>query len=196
MLFSLNLKRAAATIADVGALTGCATIIEGTSQEIMVVTNPPGASCVLEREGQQIAVIGVTPAATLIKKTKHDITIKCHKAGFEEAMFLDHSGLASGAVAGNVAADLLLTAGLSSIIDSASGADNKYDSPVNITMIPSSAMPAAAVAPAAAAPVAAAAAPAPAAASAAPAATIPPGTIASTPVADDKPAKPAKPAAH
>jgi hypothetical protein len=123
----------------------------------------------------------------LIKKTKHDITIKCHKAGFEEAMYLDHSGLASGAVAGNVAADLLLTAGLSSIVDSASGADNKYDSPVNITMIPSSAMPAAAVAPTATAP---------ATAASAPAATIPAGTVASTPVADDKPAKPAKPAAH
>ena len=100
-----------------------------------------GASCVLEREGQPIATISTTPGSVLIRKTKYDITIKCRKEGFEEAMYLDHSGLASGSVAGNVAADLILTAGLSSIVDSASGADNKYDSPVNITLIPSSAMP-------------------------------------------------------
>ena len=33
----------------------------------------------------------------------------------------------------NVTADLLLTAGVSSIVGSASGADNKYDSVVNLT---------------------------------------------------------------
>src|SRR6185436_8032262 len=119
--------RGCAAIAAVFALTGCATIIEGTSQEIMVVTNPSGASCVIERQGQAIAAIPSTPSAALIKKTKYDILIKCKREGFEEAVFMDHSGLASGSVAGNVAADLILTAGLSSIIDSASGADNKYD---------------------------------------------------------------------
>jgi hypothetical protein len=102
----------------------------------MVSTNPAGASCVLEREGQPIATIPATPGTALIKKSKHDITIKCSKDGFETATYINNSGLASGSVAGNVAADLLLTAGLSSIIDSASGADNKYESPVNITLIP------------------------------------------------------------
>ena len=182
----------AALGAAVVALSGCATIIEGTSQEIMVVTNPPGATCVLEREGQAIASISSTPSAALIKKTKHDIMIRCNRPGFEEAVFLDHSGLASGSVAGNVAADLLLTGGLSSIIDSASGADNKYDSPVNITMIPKSAMPMAS----APAPVPATTPAASTSAAQAPAASgVPAGTIASTPVADEKPAKPAKPAA-
>jgi hypothetical protein len=117
------------------ALSGCATIIEGTSQEILVSTNPSGANCTLEREGQVIGSIPSTPSAILIKKSKHDITIKCSKEGFETAIYINDSGLASGSVAGNVAADLLLTAGISSIIDSASGADNKYESPVNITLI-------------------------------------------------------------
>jgi len=107
----------------------------------LVSSNPAGAACVLEREGQPIATVPATPGTALIKKSKHDITIKCKKDGFEEATYLNNSGLASGSVAGNVAADLILTAGLSSIIDSASGADNQYESPVNITLIPKNAAP-------------------------------------------------------
>lgn len=71
-----------------------------------------------------------------MKRRKYDITVRCKKEGFQEAVFVNNSGLASGSVAGNVAADLLLTGGLSSIVDSASGADNQYESTVNITMIP------------------------------------------------------------
>lgn len=148
------------------ALSGCATLLEGTSQEILVSTNPSGATCTLEREGQTIATIATTPSAALVQRRKHDITIRCKKDGFQEAVYINNSGLASGAVAGNVAADLLLTAGLSSIVDSASGADNQYESTVNITMIPSAAIP-----------VTATPVPAPA-----------PTTMA--PVADDKPKKP------
>lgn len=139
----MNSKLLFATGFAVLGLGGCATIIEGTSQEILVSTNPSGASCVFEREGQNIGTVPVTPGALLIKKSKHDITIKCSKEGFETATYINDSGLASGSVAGNVAADLLLTAGLSSIIDSASGADNKYESPVNVTLIQMQAKPAA-----------------------------------------------------
>src|SRR5262249_53385473 len=39
-------------------------------------------------------------------------------------------------IAANIATDLVLTLGVSSIIDSADGADNKYDSAVNITLLP------------------------------------------------------------
>jgi len=137
-MLKLGTLAALSTALLAGALAGCATIIEGTSQEILVTTNPSGASCVFEREGQPIGTIATTPGTLLIKKSKHDITIKCKKDGFEEATYVNDSGLASGAVAGNVAADLILTAGLSSIIDSASGADNQYESAVNITLIPAS----------------------------------------------------------
>jgi uncharacterized protein YceK len=146
-------------------LPGCATLLEGTSQEILISTNPAGAACTLEREGQTIASVPVTPGAALVQRRKHDITIKCKKDGFEDAVFINNSGLASGAVAGNVAADLLLTAGLSSIVDSASGADNQYESTVNITMIPR----------AAAAPT-----------------TTPPTPVVSAPVVDEPKTKPKK----
>ena len=113
------------------ALSGCASVIEGTSQEIVVNTNPPGADCALNREGAVIARINPTPAGATIKKTKHDITISCQLAGYQPATHLNNSG-AAGATFGNI----VLGGGIGWAIDSASGADNKYESPVNITLVP------------------------------------------------------------
>lgn len=122
------MKKIIALLALVAA-TGCSSVIEGTSQEIMVNTNPAGAACKLEREGAVIANIPETPAATTIKKTKHDITIRCNKPGYEEATYLNHSG-----AAGVAFVNVIWWPG--AIVDSAAGADNKYDSPVNITLVP------------------------------------------------------------
>jgi hypothetical protein len=125
----------AAALAAASSLSACASIFEGTSQEISVVTNPPGAVCVFDRQGYEVGRVQSTPGTANIRKSKYDITIKCDRAGFAQAQYLNHSGT-TATIAGNVAADLVLTAGLSSIVDSADGADNKYDSAVNITLIP------------------------------------------------------------
>jgi hypothetical protein len=112
-------------------LMGCSSIIEGTSQEILVNTNPAGANCVFEREGNVIARVSETPGGATIKKTKYDITVRCSKAGYQEATYLNHSG-AAGATFGNIVAG----GGIGWAIDSASGADNKYDGVVNLTLSP------------------------------------------------------------
>jgi hypothetical protein len=117
------------------ALSGCASITEGTSQDIAVNTNPAGASCVFERQGMNIGTIASTPATLNVPKRKYDILIRCNKPGYQEGTYLNHSGV-TAVIAANVATDILLTAGLSSIIDSSTGADNKYDSAVNITLVP------------------------------------------------------------
>jgi hypothetical protein len=118
-------------------VAACATITGGTTQEIMVTTNPADARCVFEREGQPIGTIESTPGTLLVRRLKEDIMITCEKEGYQTANFHNNSGLNSGAVAANVATDLLLTLGVSSIIDSASGADNQYESSVNLTLAPS-----------------------------------------------------------
>ena len=119
----------------VSPLPGCATLLEGRSQEITVITNPPSAQCVFKRQNKPIGSIDKTPGTLLVKKSKYDIIIKCTKNGYQDATYLNHSGL-NPAIAGNIAADLILTLGVSSIFDSASGADNKYKSDVNITLLP------------------------------------------------------------
>jgi hypothetical protein len=112
-------------------MSGCSSVIEGTSQEIVVNTNPAGANCSLDRQGVSIARINPTPGAATIKKTKYDITIVCKKDGYQDATYMNKSGSA-GATFGNI----VLGGGIGWAIDSAAGADNKYDSPVNITLVP------------------------------------------------------------
>lgn len=97
----------------------------------MVNTNPSGANCEFVRQGNVIARVSQTPGGATIKKTKHDITLKCQKDGYQEATYLNHSG-AAGATFGNI----ILGGGIGWAIDSASGADNKYDGVVNITLVP------------------------------------------------------------
>lgn len=116
-------------------LTSCATINGGTTQEITVVSNPADARCVFEREGQPIGSIERTPGTLLVRRLNEDIEIICSKEGFEDAHFLNESGYSS-MIAANVATDLILTLGVSSIVDSASGADNEYLGTVNITLVP------------------------------------------------------------
>jgi hypothetical protein len=112
-------------------LSSCSSIIEGTSQEIIINTTPAGADCSLERQNISIARVNPTPGSTIIKKTKYDIMIRCNRTGYQEATYFNKSGSA-GATFGNIAAG----GGIGWAIDSASGADNKYDSPVNITLVP------------------------------------------------------------
>src|SRR5579872_4330838 len=94
--------RAAAAFAALGvALSGCASVIEGTSQIITVNTNPAGASCTLNRNPEGVIGQLTAPAGVTIKKTKYDITIKCNAPGYQEATYLNHSG-AAGATFGNI----------------------------------------------------------------------------------------------
>lgn len=106
------------------ALPGCAIAGGDASQDITVVTDPPGASCVLEREDQQISTIANTPGIANVSKSENEITIKCDKPGFQQAQHLDQPRLKG-------------SAGIAYfIIGFSSNSDYDYDSPVNITLTP------------------------------------------------------------
>ncbi|HEX3486534.1 MAG TPA: hypothetical protein VHT51_15845 [Micropepsaceae bacterium] len=122
------------TVALVG-LTGCVSVFEGTSQDISIVTNPVGAVCNVEQDGRHIATVLGTPGTITVRKSKYDLMITCARIGFQNAAYVNHSGV-SAAIAANIATDLLFTGGIASIVDTVDGADNKYDSVVNISMIP------------------------------------------------------------
>lgn len=135
---------AAGLVPAVFCLAGCVSVFEGTSQEITVVTNPAGVHCAFQRkDGKDMGNISATPGTLSVRKSKHDLTITCNKDGYQQAVYLNHSGVSS-VVAANIAVDLLLTAGISSIVDSANGADNHYDPVVNMSLTPVLAAPAAA----------------------------------------------------
>jgi hypothetical protein len=145
-----------------------------------VNTNPNGADCGLYRQNMRIATVQNAPGSALIEKTKHDIWIVCVKPGYQMATFYNHSG-AAGATFGNI----ILGGGIGWAIDSASGADNKYESPVNITLVPN--MPGQVDGPATLPPTFTGASPPPAAPQTAPGSTGPQ----TTPASSTTPGKPA-----
>lgn len=112
-------------------LGACSTIIEGRTQQVFVSTNPPGADCGFYRQGLKIATLQNTPGSALVEKTKHDMWIVCVKPGHQQAAYFNHSGVASATVG-----KLILGGGIGWIVDSATGSDNRYDSPVSITLVP------------------------------------------------------------
>jgi len=114
------------------AVSGCASILEGTTQEISVSTDPPGAECGFYREeGLRIATVQRTPGSALVKKTKADIWIVCAKPGYQQAVYFNHSGAALANVVGGI-----FTLGISTAVDSSTGAGNEYQSPSNVVMVP------------------------------------------------------------
>jgi len=117
-------------------LAGCSSIVEGSSQEIAVNTTPPGASCSLNRDGEKIATIDKTPGSVTVEKTKNDITVICELDGYQKNDVVNQSGTAA-ATFGN----LLLGGAVGWAIDSATGSDNKYDSPLTIALTPNPAGP-------------------------------------------------------
>lgn len=125
----LRSLRPALLLLAAGGLSGCATIIEGTSQEITVKTDPIGAHCALYREGVRLGDIPSTPGVLTIKKTGKDIAVACVKPGFKMLTLRDKSDL-DAATVGNV----LIGGLVGVVVDAASGANNKYTSPVVVTL--------------------------------------------------------------
>lgn len=106
----------------------CSSIIDGRSQTISFNSNPPGANCILTRNGLAIGNVQ-TPGGIMVEKTKHNIQVVCSKDGYDDSTAMLKSGVA-GATFGNI----ILGGGIGWAIDSASGADNKYDEVVNVTL--------------------------------------------------------------
>ncbi len=136
------MRHACVLLVGLLGLSGCAAIFDGTSQTITVNTNPPGAHCTFNRQGAVVASIMATPAAATVQKTKHDLMVICDKDGFAQATYLNHSGVAGAAMADVLGG--VLTGPLAWAVDSSTGADNKYDSVVNMSLSPAALVPGAA----------------------------------------------------
>lgn len=123
----MNIKSLLVLAVAAANLGGCAAIVDGTSEDISVASTPSGANCEMTRHHDTIATIPSTPAKVTVSRTKHDIDLTCHLAGYTDATAHLKSGL-NKAIVG----DVLLTSPLAVIIDSSSGADNQY--PENVAV--------------------------------------------------------------
>ncbi len=118
---------------SVTLLSGCATIMEGSTQNIKVSTNPSGARCIIKNGEKTLATIEETPDFVDVKKLKSDVTITCEKPGYapmQKTLVSDFSRM----TAGNLVFGLVSLPGIG--VDAATGAINKYDDRVELKLSP------------------------------------------------------------
>lgn len=112
-------------------LPGCATIFEGTSQSVTIVTDPAGADCTVDRKGTRVGQVNPTPGSIHIDKSKEDLSIHCEHVGYVVTNVAD-SPKFQGTTFGNIVAGGLVGV----VVDAASGANFQYPPDVRITMAP------------------------------------------------------------
>jgi hypothetical protein len=81
-------------------LTGCSSPNPVVREQVKIDTRPGGAVCTLNRQGKTIGEIAGTPGFTTIDKTWYDLTVRCDKAGYRQAVYRLR-GQAAGMFFGN-----------------------------------------------------------------------------------------------
>jgi hypothetical protein len=115
--------------------TACATVTQGTTATIAVTSDPPGATCQIQREGSTIAVVNPTPGSVTIGRSTRDLATRCERAGSQPAIVATPAGFQAMTL-GN-----LLVGGVIGIaVDAASGAMGTYPGNIHVVMAPDQAL--------------------------------------------------------
>ena len=102
-------------------LLACATLVNGSRQNVTVSTNPPGASCTLDRVGARVGAIPATPGSVRVDRSKNDVSVTCAKDGYPTAT-VAHPPSFGAATFGNIIAGGVIGV----VVDAASGANYTY----------------------------------------------------------------------
>lgn len=122
---------AAAGLALAG-LTGCASIVNGTSQVVSVETlhtSGPVAGAVCKLENDKGVYYVTTPGTVTVHRAYGDMNIKCDKDGFNSGLTNIKSST-KGMVAGNILVGGVIGVG----VDAATGAAYDYPSLFQVMM--------------------------------------------------------------
>ena len=122
------------------ALTGCATIVEGTSKTITIATNPPTASCAVSRKGEELGRTTPTSQQLTVSKSRNPLTVACTAPGHRSTTVFVDSNVTAAAVASIAFIDL-------GVVDYATGALNDYPPTVLVSLEPEAPAVAASMAP-------------------------------------------------
>ena len=113
-------------------LSGCATITMGSSQTVVLTTEPVGAACTFNRDGAVVGVINPTPGSLNVSKSHSTIDVSCVKDGF-----LDAKGVVGKHFQPMTFGNILFGGIIGIVVDAASGATAEYEPTVSIRLIPS-----------------------------------------------------------
>ncbi|WP_404385813.1 hypothetical protein [Caenispirillum salinarum] len=115
------------------ALGACSSIVEGTSQNVSVMTDPSGASCTLSSPNGVLGIVNPTPGSIEVPKSKHNISVACEKEGFQNGAGVLASSFEAMTIGNVIFGGLIGVA-----IDAGSGAMNKYPATVTVLLAPES----------------------------------------------------------
>jgi TonB family protein len=118
----------ATALAASTAVSGCATIVQGTTENVSVSTTPEkGAQCTLTNtEGVWYLV---SPGSVVVHKSQSSLKIDCSKPGFPDGHVVAPAHLGS-----TTAGNLILGGAVGIAVDAASGADYYYNSPLMVAL--------------------------------------------------------------
>lgn len=121
----------ASVLAGAAGLTGCASIVSGTSQVVSVETlhpsgNVAGATCKLENDKGVYYV--TTPGTVTVHRAYGDMNVKCEKPGYDAGLASFKSST-KGMMAGNILFGGVIGAG----VDASTGA--AYDYPTLLQVV-------------------------------------------------------------
>lgn len=115
-------------LAGVLAVTGCASIASGTTQQVTIISTPDGAICDVSRQGMMLQR-AIIPTSPMIQKSKYDLSVQCSKTGYQNTILANKSGVEPW-IFGN-----LIFGGLIGVlIDVSSGAQNHYDTLMSVAL--------------------------------------------------------------
>jgi hypothetical protein len=120
----------AAALSAAFILCGCASVVSGTTQQILISSSPEqGADCVADNEVGRWSF--VTPAAIEVHKSQSPLRIVCHKAGWRDTKDFLTPGMNSTAMVGM----LLPYAGIvNAAVDGSDGAAMEYPRQFNVVL--------------------------------------------------------------
>lgn len=113
------------------ALSACSGVIDNSEQPVTVFTDPPGAYCVLSRNGATVGVISTSPGLLHVDNSKRDISIRCSKALHEDetaVLAASRRDLTIGQIVAKGAIGLAFDAG--------TGATHEYPSSITVFLAP------------------------------------------------------------
>jgi hypothetical protein len=123
------LQTAALVLAGL-SVSACASITKGTTQSIAINTAPvQGANCTLQNQTGSWTV--VSPGSVVVPRSKHDINVKCEKAGFQPG-----AGVLPSGTQMMTAGNLILGGVIGLAVDASTGAMNNYPEQLTVTLTP------------------------------------------------------------
>jgi hypothetical protein len=137
VLWKLGASMRTGILALAAICSGCATIVEGTTQSITVDVSPQTGTCIVSRQGEQLGISTPEKRVVSISKSQHDLQFSCSAPGYQGKT----ETLSSNMAAATVASFFLLDLG---IVDAASGAWKKYPERIAVILQPLPSPPAAA----------------------------------------------------